>query len=298
MAALAGLFAIGVGVLLTSGDSSKRDIPNYYFRAEGVEVRSSVDEGPDDLNVIKAWHLDDLWRWEFWQPQGEELVELTELVVDGDTLYSYDPRRNTYYSEKMPDAEAFSFLGSIGFIPAESIADFIALQAESDGYLGATEKDSTRTLLGRSVRAVEVEFRLGSPERELFDLRTTYWIEPETMLLLARDLESPGGRQRFEIVELKLGEPIDEESVAFKPPAGARLVDPPPYSAANRARVRDNDPDVPPGFLTPEHLPAGYELASRETKNLSNAEPTTLRLTFEAGTLQNGGIQEFEIEQT
>ena len=147
---------------------------------------------------------------------------------------------------------------------------------------------------------IEIQTLLGGPGTpfEAFDIRMTCWLEPETTLVLAWDLETPGGKQRTEIVELRLGEPIGEESVVFNPPADAELVDPPPFSPANLARIRDNDPDVPSGFLTPEHLPAGYELASRETENLSTEEPTTVSLTFEAGTLANGATQELEIEQT
>ena len=286
--------------MLASDNRSTRDIPDYYFRAELTEdLPSPLIPDYNPVTFVEAWHLDDRLRWQYWHPQPGQPVMRSVVAVDGDTLYSYDPWSNTYYRERVPDAEAFFFFffGNIGFIPAQSIADFIALQAKSEGYLGATEKDSTTTLLGWSVRAVEVQFLVGNPERELIDIRMTYWIEPESMLVLAREWETRGGKQRLEIVELRLGEPINEESVIFKPPPEAELVDPPPFSMANLARVRDNNPDVPPGFLTPAYLPAGYELVSRQTANLSNPEPASLKLTFEAGTLVNGAIQRLVIEQ-
>lgn len=286
--------------MVASDDESTRNVPNYYFRTEVIEERlDPPNSSQSPVTVVEAWHLDRRWRWQFWQPHDEGRIELWVMVVDGDTLYSYDAGDNNYYSEIVPDNEALSVIGNVGFAPAESITEFIEQQALSKGFQSATEKGS-ETVLGRSVKAVEVNLRFEGPGSRVAtdEVRLTYWIEPESMLVLASELVTPRGKHRHEIVELRLDEPIDEESLLFEPPADARLVDPPPFSAANLARYQDNNPDVPPGFLTPEHLPAGYELTSRETENLSNDEPTTLALTFEAGTLANGAIQEIEIEQT
>ena len=120
VAVLVGIVATGVIAMVASGDESTRDVPNHYFRVEIVEERLDPPVPERTKTLIEAWHLDDKWRWQLWEMEGRELVELSELVVDGGTYYSHDLRRNTYFSERVLDAQPFLLLLGVGFILAAS----------------------------------------------------------------------------------------------------------------------------------------------------------------------------------
>ena len=197
LAVLSGVVAVGVAAMVLSedeptGETTVRNVPDYYLRAESFEARFVTAGDDTQVMVFESWRAGGRWRWDSYF-KGDEASGRDVVVVDGRDLLSYQSHPATYYEEEVPE----DYFGSpffLGFLPHESIEEFVALQAMSEGYEGWSPVE-TSTILGRTVEGIEVRldfsesFPFADEDPDLAKVVLTFWIERETMLALGFDLD-------------------------------------------------------------------------------------------------------------
>ena len=217
------LLATTVALACTSGDKPPTALGFY------AEVAIEVEPSPDDplarfgiaerRHAIRWWYARDpvRWRWEL-ETVGSIIDDgVVLMVVDGDDLWEYDDRSNTYQRGIVAGAQFGPiFSVPVGPAHAESIDALIEQwRARTSGEVGLAGE---ATLLGRRVQIVEIRSPGGGVVRA--------FVDPERMFIMRWAGDGDGGGQSYssEVTALDYDTEIDAGLFTLEPPPGAREV--------------------------------------------------------------------------
>jgi outer membrane lipoprotein-sorting protein len=291
--------------LLSRDRGSEEEVSNglksYEFEAR-VEVETDRNEADDGLDTIRGWSVaKDRWRWEFSTSDPTRVEEGSIQVSDGKSVWSYDRPTNLYYQQRLEEYQGSQppelgegptslFLSlMIGPVPP-NVAEAFAV---SDP-IGREE------VAGRPARILQSTH--GDPERES---KTTVWVDEELPFVLKFTATNAAGSgsATATVVSVSFNDRLDADLFRFKAPPGAKEVQAPSAGSVSEncgssssAPVFSNwvcsstdvqtgpsrTLSVPPGFLRPGYVPAGFR--PRETHTSSGPSGMTfVRLGFESG---------------
>jgi hypothetical protein len=199
-------------------------------------------------------------------------------VADGDYVWYYDRQTNTYskvsysdyYDGRSPNlgdgpplVSAAALIGALPYNDPERLFGAFSDQhrSESDGG----------TVAGRPTRAVT--FTLG-------ERHTTFWLDREYPFSLKYVSHDPNFSVTAEVVEVSFDEPLSGTPFAFKQPAGAREMPPPPRGPVESSSSIHED-EVPAGFLSVGHVPEGYVSSGQAREEGLNGETSYVGLRYQ-----------------
>lgn len=290
-----GLLLLVASMLLTLActDDEDGDAGNFY-----AEIRVEVEPQPDDplahigsaavSTSIRWWHSDEpqRWRWEF-EATGPSLDAGTRVTVfDGASSWGYDDRSLTYSEEQdfgLPAGVVLSptFSAPVGPANAPDIDTFIE-EWRGRGGDADIRRVGEDTVLGRRVEIVEIRpaWRSSSDSATAPSDGTAtstpapssadesggvvrVAIDPERMFVMRWEVDGEGDGQsyRAEVVSLDYGASIDASRFAFDPPTDATEApeDDGGACSGSSGMLGGATVSVPPGFLTPALIPAGFQ---------------------------------------
>jgi outer membrane lipoprotein-sorting protein len=273
-----------------SEEEQSNGLTSYEFEAR-VEVEVDRDEAHDALDTIRGWSVvKDRWRWEFSASDPDRVEEGSIEVSDGESVWSYNRPTNMYYRHDLEEYRASLppelsegptslLLGLlIGPIPP-SVAEAFA----------ASDPIGREDVAGRPARILQSTH--GDPERES---KTTVWVDEEFPFVLKFTATNAArsGSATATVKSVSFNDRLDGDLFRFKEPPGAKEVEAPPpdpffanvvSSSTNVQTGPSRTLSVPPGFLRPGYVPAGFR--PRETHTSGGQSGMTFgRLGFESGT--------------
>jgi len=273
-----------------TGEAEGTDADFYAEVAVHVEPRDDdplahIDPDPG-TSVVRWWYAAEpqRWRWEF-EGIGPRLdAGMRVMVFDGDSSWGYDDRSRTYSRQDamaLPDGVVLSpsFSAPVGPANAADVDAFIEQWRERGGGV-EVRRTGEDTVLGRAVEIVEIRPawhsssgsatapNAGTPPSTPDTASTEtsggvvrVAIDPERMFVMRWAVDGEGGGQsyRAEIVALDYGASIDASRFVFDPPPDASEVpDEAGSCSSSSGSLGGPGVSVPPGFLVPAYVPAGF----------------------------------------
>jgi outer membrane lipoprotein-sorting protein len=279
--------------LLSRDRGSEEEVSNglksYEFEAR-LEVETDRDEADDALDTIRGWSVaKDRWRWEFSSSDPDRVEEGSIQVSDGKSIWWYDRPTNMYYRHDLEEYRASLppelAEGPTLLLSGPLVGPVPPILTEA---LAASDPIGREEVASRSAKILQAP--LGAPGSES---RTTLWLDEEFPFVLkftATGAAGSGGATAT-VVSVSFNGRLEGDLFRFKAPAGAKEVEAPPpdpifgnvvSSSTNVQMGPSRTLSVPPGFLRPEYVPAGFR--PRETHTSGGLSGTTfVRLGFESG---------------
>lgn len=232
------------------------------------------------------------WRWEIESGGPSIDAGTTTTVFDGEQLWGYDDRLNSYQRDEplaLPAGiiQSPSFGAPVGPANVEDVDAFIELM-----QLGRPDGEVTRAgeaiVLGRQAEVIEIRpaWTGSSSSGSAASEQTTQseetvtsggvvrvFIDPERMFIMrwATDGGAAGPSSTVEITHLDYDISVDSERLTFDPPSGARAntaVDQ-PQDCSSRLSA-GGGLDAPAGLLDPAYVPAGFRSGMMSAESGAN----------------------------
>jgi outer membrane lipoprotein-sorting protein len=295
VAAFAVVVAIAVagGFWLLSRDGGSEQVSNgltsYEFEAR-LEVETDRNETDHLLDTIRGWYAgNDRWRWEFSSSDPARVEDGFSQVSDGKSVWWYDRPTNKYYRQDLEEYRA-SQPPELGEGPTLLFSGLLIgplppIVAEA---LAGSDPIGREEVAGRPARILKAP--VADPASES---TTTLWLDEEFPFVLKFFATDAAGSHtaRAEPVSLSFNERLKGDLFRFKAPPGAKEVEAPSadpflamgvFSSTNVQTGPSRTLSVPPGFLRPGYVPAGFRPS--ETHSSGGLSDTTfVRLRFETG---------------
>ncbi|MGH2609582.1 MAG: LuxR C-terminal-related transcriptional regulator [Tepidiformaceae bacterium] len=271
--------AIGVAILLPSGDDAPQDVrltPNQPFvleavvkkfdrsrRADAPPDQASAHQVVEDEHEVTWSHRDSAHtRWDTVQTKSfDGRWESTSFVADGQREWTIHPGTAEYRPVEPGAQRAVFTLTTFGPTYQPDIPSLMAsllprgqLHVEIVGH---------EVVLGRETVIIEygAEMTYSWNGHEYLTGLMRMWVDPETMMILRHDVDS--GRFLAEVTSLEYAATLDDQVFAYTPPADYSVVENPlsPTPVPTplvKAVIRDA-----------AGLPDGFSLKEESTESLN-----------------------------
>jgi outer membrane lipoprotein-sorting protein len=279
--------------LLSKDGGSEEEVSNglrsYEFEAR-MEVETDGDEADKGLDTVRGWYAGkDRWRWEFSSSDPARVEDGFSQVSDGKSVWWYDRPTNMYYRQ---DLEEYRALQPPEFGEGATSLFFILLMGPVPPSLAeafaASDPIGREEVAGRPARILLAP--LGDPASES---KTMLWLDEEFPFVLKFAATDAAGSHtaRASAVSLSFNERLKGDLFRFKVPPGAKEVQAPAgepiflmgvSSSTNVQTGPSRTLSVPPGFLRPGYVPAGFRPRETHTSGGQSGK-TFVRLGFESG---------------
>jgi outer membrane lipoprotein-sorting protein len=224
---------------------------------------------------IRIWLAGERYRVETESTEPSWLATVPAVVVsDGTEIWRYDPMTNTY-SHRPPQPSERDVVHALGLGSTvagslDRLLDMVRTIGEDGSSAEVVRED---TYLGRDVYVVEASPVSGVEGGDTGSATLELWFDKQYFLLLRYELKDPDtgvdGRFGMRFTSLSINGRVDDDELRFVPPTGSTEVEPvDPVQAGSSGHGWSQSPGaptppcMPPGYLAPSALPAGYGTTS------------------------------------
>jgi outer membrane lipoprotein-sorting protein len=255
------------GGLETRGD----DHDSEYEGVVRAEIPEEVEVLPEESTMEIWFGAPDDYRLERLVVDPRDSTTSTILIItDGTTDWWYRSKSNTYGNSPTEPPDSNSdfrvFLG-----PGSGVTSIEGLLAQ---YQNDPEHKARlsgeRTIAGRRAYVLEISpaWTSSGPDGEDSGGVVRFWIDKQYLFAIGWEAEyKDGGVYGLRFRDIEFNGDLSADLFTFTPPPGATerdsFLDP---SGMSGSSISSGDMgeriDLPAGFLTPAHLPAGYQARS------------------------------------